>query len=164
MAQTSVKHSNRNCFLCNNQVRHNDKFLHCDCCNRDIHLWCSAFGDHDYDRMCNVFSNMWYCAECIAAVFPFSSIVDDNEFINYLHRPNDNTEEQLMYTVQNADHLKLCSPSLSFDRNFDADRNYLKYNCDNTTYCTESQFNSAHFSKQKLTKFSVLHINARSLF
>ena len=66
--------------------------------------------------------------------------------------------------MQNTDRLKLWSPSLKFDRDFDADRNYLKYNCDNTIYCTESQFNLTHSSEPNLTKFSVLHINARSLF
>ena len=87
--------------------------------------------------------------------------MDNDEFINYLH--NDNTED-FVYSVQNTDRLKLWSPSLKFDRDFDADRNYLKYNCDNTIYCTESQFNLTHSSEPNLTKFSVLHINARSLF
>lgn len=160
MAQTLVEHCNNVCFLCNNQIRHNDKTLHCKCCNHDTHVGCSVFSDEDYVSMCNVVNDVWFCTECIAGVFPFSCIVDDDELVKYLHTTDD---QLLTYKVQNADHLKLQTPSLTFDKDFDADRNYLKYNFNETMYYTESQFNSAQSSKQTSTKFSVLHVNARSL-
>jgi hypothetical protein len=160
MAQTLIGYYNSICSLCNNEIRHNDKTLHCSCCDCDIHLSCSAFSDEDYVSMCNLTNNVWYCVKCIAEVFPFSCIVEDNEFVNYLH----NTDKQLlMYNVQNADRLKLWTPSLTFDRDIDADRNFLKHKYCETMYCTESQFNLVQNSKDISTKFSVIHVNARSL-
>jgi hypothetical protein len=106
--------------------------------------------------------NVWYCTTCIASMLPFVGIDDDIEYDNCMLNYCAGLKADICY-IQNQNQLQFVSKTLKMDKEFDADNNYLKALLKNSEYVTELQLNALTHEESNSKKFSILHVNVRSI-
>lgn len=144
------------CIYCNKCIRVNG--LTCLICNQSIHSKCYLLNDIEIAR-----ANNWYCQYCIGSILPFNHIIDDDEFTHEINQ---------IKNGHKISYAKLQSLKLNpFDINtIDDDDDDNEPNPNNITslnnndkckYYISDTFNDK--TKHDDGKFSILHINSRSL-
>ena len=63
------------CGICNKQVRKNHRAIHCDICDKWIHIKCNYLDKLTLEKVHNE-SIPWYCLNCNKTFLPFSNITD----------------------------------------------------------------------------------------
>ena len=62
-----------NCCFCKLIVSDRAKAIHCDHCNKWIHISCNELHDIDYKNLKNQNWYIWYCKLCTKEILPFCS-------------------------------------------------------------------------------------------
>lgn len=150
------------CALCTKGVRINYKHICCNACNLLYHLACATLSVSEYNMLIKA-NDDWYCKHCLASMFPFNHLEDDNEYMSclfsfsYFDKPNVNL-------IKNAAHLNIINNVHIVNEDIDPDRNHYRTNRATVEYYLADKFN-VFVSKYDLTteNFSILHLNAQSL-
>ena len=153
---------NRNCSVCTNIVRNNQKGLFCDHCCNWVHLKCTMLNNNEYMQRSSDISN-WFYLTCLATIFPFNNTSDDFEYECSLYAQN-NLNSMQIDVMKNSVQLKLTNKIKLCDKDIDPDK-HMYNQLDNSlcNYYLEDEFNDYIAKESGLIYFSVLHINARSL-
>ena len=151
------------CCTCSRKVLRHASCAQCRSCYEYYHMKCDSLEKSEQDDINNNTEN-WLCSICLADIFPFNQIEDENEFINECQHKMKCTcslkISDLIYNPFDAnssdDHL--CS---DFDRNVNlcAEENVFNgYSC---RYHLEDQFNEEMNSLRvgKGQNLSLCHIN-----
>ena len=148
------------CKLINNQ----QKSLYCCMCCCKVHLNCTGMNYQDFIHITgNTDKYCWFCYDCISGNLPFIGIKDEIEYVNAIlnNKAGLKATEQVLH---NSSQLQLMCQSLKTDANIDADINYYENRQRSSEYWTMEQFNLSYDVDSSLQAFSILHVNARSLY
>ena len=80
------------CGICERSIGDKQPSLHCDLCNKWIHIKCNQINYIDYQYLSGC-SNPWYCFPCNKKIFPFSDL-NNQRFRSYINdnKINNNTD------------------------------------------------------------------------
>ena len=67
------------CAVCHNAVQNNHRAIFCDSCHLWTHLKCTSLPTDYYNVLTNSRED-WFCAACLAEIFPFNHFEDDTDF------------------------------------------------------------------------------------
>lgn len=151
-----------NCLSCTKTVRNNQRGIFCDICKSWCHLCCTSLSISDYNNLSNS-PDPWFCHKCIEYLFPFNNLSDDTEYVNCIYNLSHSQSFSMDY-LRNPRQLYITSKSICANDDIDPDCNFLRSNCKNSPYFMSEEFN-AYVEQNSINdrKFSLLHINARSL-
>ena len=153
------------CYTCSRKVLRHAYRVQCRSCYEYYHMKCISLEKSEQDDI-NDNTENWLCSNCLADIFPFNQIEDENEFINECqHKMKCSLKiSDLIYNPfdANSSDDRLCS-DFDPDVNFYAEENVFSgYSC---RYYLEDQFNEKMNSLRvdNGQNLSLCHINIRSL-
>ena len=149
-----------NCGLCNRMVRRTQRFVRCNICHMNIHVRClSSVSLRDYSSQ--VIDN-YYCQNCIIDIFPFNSIISDNEFCNVLL--NFFRDFPLFKNfVFSKQQLEIVNRTVLINNDdIDPDINFYNYFATSCNYYVASDV-PRNIISDEVKNFSIMHLNARSI-
>ncbi len=152
------KQTNSYCSLCLKCVRCNQRGILCDSCNNWYHAKCVELDITSFNRLANS-SESWFCPKCFPLLFPFSSVLDDDAFMNLFHNNINCNQQKIQHTVKNAKNAY----TVNFCKNIDIEfgQTELAVVC-NYYDCGEMEKIAVDFGNSN--NISCFHLNCRSLF
>ena len=147
------------CGICNKNVTENTNSIFCNCCNLWVHLKCTDLDKLSFKRLSEQ-DEEWYCRKCLDTIFPFSSL-SNNEFLSVIY----NVSDTYLDLYENCQILNVTNfpDEINLEEN-QLDINYRVSALDTgSIYVTSDQFNKKYNVDNEQNKFSIIHINCRSL-
>jgi len=144
------------CGLCLKCINAKQRPIQCTACYNFVHFNCSRLEPSDsyLDYICHV---------CLCSIFPFNHVSDDTEFVSLLLNFFSDFPTFSKHDLNGARLSILNNFSLLEDRDLDADFNlYNNYDID-SKYYLPGAVSSINELKNSSNRFTVLHLNARSL-
>jgi hypothetical protein len=148
------------CQLCSKLIRMNQKRFHCCICQTCSHVNCTSFCKK---KGSDISSFEYFCATCLSSLFPFNFIEDNHEFINVLRNFFDDFPIFSRFTPNDEQLCLLNNTALLPNDDIDPDNNAFQLFNASSNYYLSSEVKSAVNKLEMQNKFSVVHINARSL-
>ena len=146
------------CSVCNKPVRHNQNGIFCDSCLNCIHAKCANLTKCEVNKL-GASIDAWYCSLCLSDMFVFGHLNDDDFAATIA---GDNNISQIFQPFNTSETLLLDSEDIDPDTNF-----YNEYLLNDSKYMTvyDLSLNRSRQLENCTTgcKFSMLHVNARSL-
>ena len=156
-------HMHASCSLCLKKINFYQS-IDCSLCFSTFHLTCVNL---DTDSIKD-----WYCVKCLESIFPFNGIVNDEEFKSTVFwygclSIDTAILDSLNKMVYNP---FTCERKRAITNNLDIDPDISYFNSETQNSCTyflPDEFNSivnTHWENiNKMGRFSLMHINCRSL-
>jgi hypothetical protein len=146
------------CSVCTRRVLDCQKAIYCDICCTWVHLKCTLLDNDEYLRISDL-TDDWYCLKCTLDIFPFNNIQDDIEFTDCLYCYN-RFNSVSASVIKNSAQFRISSKFNLNQNDIDPDKHFYNCQVSGDKYYLEDDFNDMAIDN---SRFSVLHINARSL-
>ena len=147
------------CNVCKQRVLSHSRILNCCLCHCSFHVRCVTLSA---DLLSETLQD-WFCFNCLAEIFPFNYVQDDNDLMKNL-RDYFGTEINFDFNPFDFGDINLYMPLTEIDPDlqFFNDMANLQNHIGNCKYYIEESFNTT-FKRNLMNNFSLFHINIRSL-
>jgi hypothetical protein len=154
------------CSVCSKKIRTSDTTVKCTLCDQPVHIKCLPVYNKTDIEYANHPSNNWSCTTCLRELFPFSTLEENQDIINYNNRNDNNLNlgiaKDLLFDPFEAipeenDGEDMNDPDMNFYKTFDGST------CKTSSYYNVEEVNKLTQKRKNDSKFTMLHLNIRSM-